>query len=272
MKLFLMGILFFSVMGVAQEKKDSISVYFNSNEASLCEVAKTDLKALISNPERDFTSINVNGFCDDVGSTEANEILSNKRAQTVANFLNENLDLKVTSYKGKGEIELKPDDTSIEAIRAQNRRAMVYFTYTLKIQETITAKKEYKTIGESLTIGDKVIIENLIFKGSRTAFEDKSVAETELIKIVTYFKNNPNLQFEIQGHVCCITDYYKDARNKETGLDNLSEARAKLIYDFMLKEGIAKERMQYKGYGRQFPRRDKKEYENKRVEIVINAV
>lgn len=265
MNRFLMGILFFSVMGVAQEKKDSISVYFNSNEASLSEVAKTDLKALISNPERDFTSLVVNGFCDDVGSTEANETLSHKRAQTVANFLNDSLDLKVAAYKGKGEIELKPDDTSIEAIRAQNRRAMVYFTYNFKT-------KEYKTIGDSLTIGDKVIIENLIFKGSRTAFEDRRVAETELIKIVTYFKNNPNIQFEIQGHVCCITDYYKDARNKETGLDNLSEARAKLIYDFMLKEGIAKERMQYKGYGRQFPRRDKKEYENKRVEIVINAV
>jgi outer membrane protein OmpA-like peptidoglycan-associated protein len=113
MNRFLMGILFFSVMGVAQEKKDSISVYFNSNEASLSEVAKTDLKALISNPERDFTSLVVNGFCDDVGSTEANEMLSNKRAQTVANFLNDSLDLKVAAYKGKGEIELKPDDTSI---------------------------------------------------------------------------------------------------------------------------------------------------------------
>ena len=266
----LLFILFFTVLAEAQEKKDSITVYFNSNEVLLSDEGKNHLNALITTSERTVSSLIVHGFCDDIGSVQANQELSHKRAQTVADYLDKELELKVDSYEGKGEIELHSNAIHEEA-RKNNRRAIVFITYT-EADKQIKTDDEYRSFNDTLTVGNKIIIENLIFKGSRTVFVNQPEAEAVLLKIATYFRENPTFCFEIQGHVCCINNNFQDARNKETGLDNLSEARAKLVYDYMLNQGIAKERMTYRGYGRQFPRRGFKEYENKRVEIVITKM
>ena len=48
--------------------------------------------------------------------------------------------------------------------------------------------------------------------------------------------------FVIQGHVCC-TEGTLDAVDRKTNKRNLSIARAKYVYDYLLKKGIKKSRI-----------------------------
>jgi outer membrane protein OmpA-like peptidoglycan-associated protein len=54
-------------------------------------------------------------------------------------------------------------------------------------------------------------------------------------------RKNPQLKIEIQGHT--------DSRGDATKNLQLSEARAKAVYEFLLLEGIAANRLTFKGYG-----------------------
>jgi outer membrane protein OmpA-like peptidoglycan-associated protein len=83
----------------------------------------------------------------------------------------------------------------------------------------------------------------------------------------------PDLKIEIQGHICCAL---QGEDGYDHGLKNnqLSLNRAKVVYLFLVRNGIDKNRMTYKGFGasrKRFPEeKTKQEQElNRRVEIKI---
>ena len=79
-------------------------------------------------------------------------------------------------------------------------------------------------------------------------------------------EENPKLKIEIQGHICCqlVTD-----------VGDVSTARAKAIYNFLIRNKISRERMTFKGFGTSKPvhkipeRNEDEANENRRVEILI---
>jgi outer membrane protein OmpA-like peptidoglycan-associated protein len=79
-----------------------------------------------------------------------------------------------------------------------------------------------------------------------------------------------DVYFTIQGHVCC-TQYTRDAVDRKTKKQNLSEARAKFVYDFFAKKGIDTKRMRYMGMRRKFPLGGDPELD-RRVEILITHI
>lgn len=84
---------------------------------------------------------------------------------------------------------------------------------------------------------------------------------------------NPHLKIELQGHFCCQS-YLGDGPDNDTGLNNLSEARAKAVYDFLVQGGIGPNRLRYKGMGNYFPRVNPEITEadciaNRRIEAVV---
>ncbi len=273
--------LFFCNIAFSQSKTETITVYFESNSFELSKKEETKLISFFSNSSIVVSSVVIEGFCDDVDSFDYNNVLSQKRGNSVADYLKNKHQINNLKVSGKGEIGLASGSKkNIIKTRANNRKATVVIEYSIpekniemETAESVTKVDSvatvYKTIDAVLEVNDKIIIENLIFRGSRTTFEDGRVAEKELQKIIAYLQKNPAIKFEIHGHVCCISASFKDARDKDTGLNNLSESRAKRIYDYFLANGIAKERMIYKGFGRQFPRMNVHESQNKRVEIVI---
>lgn len=260
----------------SQEQHTEFTVYFETGSAEIPESSKTQLTTFFSNESIDVSSLSVFGYCDDIGSIADNLILSEERAEAVLAHL-KNYDLENISQEGKGEIALSENAIPDEKQRAKNRRATLSVNYTLLPEKEATLENNektegYKTFDDKLKVGDKVIVKQLLFDGSRTSFFNPEEAEAELMKIVEYFAKNPNINFEIQGHVCCISNAFKDARNIETGINNLSKARAEKIYNFFLSRGVSKDRMTHQGYGRQFPRKDVMESYNKRVEIVITKI
>ncbi|MFM7023896.1 MAG: OmpA family protein [Flavobacteriales bacterium] len=114
--------------------------------------------------------------------------------------------------------------------------------------------------------GDKLILNNILFQANSTQLIPRSRAE--LSSLVYLLKNNPNLKIEVHGHVNAPKE-----KNSDYNLQ-LSEGRAKAIYDYLIKNGIDPSRLGYKGFGNTqmlFPNA-KSELEmkfNRRVEILI---
>jgi len=54
----------------------------------------------------------------------------------------------------------------------------------------------------------------------------------------------------ILGHVCCGRE---DGQDYATGKYNLSETRAKAVYDYLIENGIDKSRLKHKGLAGKYP-------------------
>lgn len=122
----------------------------------------------------------------------------------------------------------------------------------------------------SARAGEKAAIKNLFFVGNEAILLKTS--EPELPKVLKFMQVNPDVVIEIAGHI-------NNPLVKPDKLDkwewDLSVNRAKLVYLYLLKSGIPKERMSYKGYGNTemlFPdygAPESQQEQNRRVEIRI---
>ncbi len=88
-----------------------------------------------------------------------------------------------------------------------------------------------------------VILKNVFFETASATLRPESTAELNRLKAL--LEENPALKIRINGH----TD------NVGSEEDNLllSENRAKAVYDFLARQGIAAGRLSYKGYGESKP-------------------
>ena len=91
--------------------------------------------------------------------------------------------------------------------------------------------------------GQSVKINDIHFAFASAEFDD--VSRIVLDNFIEFLNNNPNVIFEIHGHTDNVG---KDADNMK-----LSKARAKSVYKYLLSNGIADERMSYKGFGETKP-------------------
>lgn len=87
--------------------------------------------------------------------------------------------------------------------------------------------------------GQKIILRNIFYETDSYELIDKSVAE--LTKLIDFLNHNPGLKIEISGH----TD---NTGTSEYNL-NLSNNRAKSVYNYLINNGIKSERLNYIGYG-----------------------
>ncbi|WP_313805813.1 OmpA family protein [Flavobacterium sp.] len=279
----------FAQAELTKVKTDKYSVYFDFDKHKLTDIEDQKLKDYVASlGDIVILSIGLEGFCDDRGSIEYNRLLSQRRAKTVEDILEE-IASKQKNVEGKGKIDLRITELNadeLDATRTLNRRVDIYLEYfhndyidLSKPKDSLPTKVELvnrqlrlKTFQDKpLKVGDIIKLKDLYFEGGRAVLLRKS--EKQLEKLLKELQDNPNFKFEIQGHVCCIdTDYFRDAVDEDTGINNLSESRAKAIYKYLLANGIPEERMTFKGYGRDFPLEGEKERNNKRVEIAITSI
>ncbi len=86
--------------------------------------------------------------------------------------------------------------------------------------------------------GVTVVLKNIFFKTD--SYDLLPDSYTELGKVVEYMNANPKMKIEIGGH----TDNVGTKAYNKT----LSENRAKSVYNYLISQGIAKERLSYSGY------------------------
>ena len=92
---------------------------------------------------------------------------------------------------------------------------------------------------EKVTAGSVAVLNNLFFDVDKYELKEKS--SPELQKVLRFLKENPSLRVEIGGHT---DNSGSAAHNRE-----LSEKRARSVYDFLILHEIDRARLILKGYG-----------------------
>ncbi|MRS65806.1 OmpA family protein [Larkinella terrae] len=106
----------------------------------------------------------------------------------------------------------------------------------------------------TLATGKTVTLNNVYFDQSSYLLRPESHAQ--LNQLVALLKSRPGLKIEISGH----TDNVGDPRLNLA----LSENRARVIMSYLITNGIAENRLRFKGYGQTQPVAANDSEENKR--------
>lgn len=278
-KLIFLFIFSVNVM-MAQSSRQHV-VYFETDKYIVPETEKNRLLLFIQNLEIEkVTKISIYGFCDDRGSDNYNLVLSQNRADAIKSVfslggIKEEL---LSNVDGKGEVLLKivaAEDLNI--IRGLNRKVEINVDYknTKKEETPIVKKEEQKddrkkpiTLESTLLVGDKIVLDKILFRTGYSYVLKESIPVLEKISRILREKNN--VYFTIQGHVCCTANG-RDAIDRGTGRRNLSLARARYIYEYLMKSGVARKRMKYVGLKHKYPLGGDPKFD-RRVEIEITYI
>lgn len=281
------------------QKQTHFSVNFAFNKFDITALAKTKLDSFINFIATTKTSFTIElaGHTDSVGSHEFNFALSLRRVDAVKKYLDvrglESFNVVKQEALGK-EKPLNKNQT--EHDRFLNRRVELYITTPGRSVMRV-GLPETKRGGDSLAIirksaldspakrsitaflndtttkvGSRIVLKDLIFIGGRHHLVPSSIPVIQ--ELLTVLNKHPSLVISIEGHVCCIPGT-NDGIDLDLNTANLSEMRAKTVYDYLIRNGVAAKRLSYKGYGHQFPVRPYPEKSvedmdaNRRVEIKI---
>ncbi|MBK8363896.1 MAG: OmpA family protein [Bacteroidetes bacterium] len=229
-----------------------------------------------------IVSINIKSFCDDRGSSTYNEILSNDRAAAVKNYLlATSIDSAlIKSSIGMGEIPLDFNSLDLAKQRRNNRRADLEISVTSlakgksksattsEPQENLEYPKQKNLLTDSISVGDKIVLENILFEGGKRKL--LPVSYKALDQLVSTLKSKTQYHIMILGHVCCANPG-QDGVDNDTGIRNLSVVRAQTIYNYLVKNGIDEKRLQSKGMKGDLPT-GLGDYYDRRVEIEITSI
>lgn len=251
-------------------------VNFDFNKYSLAPEATSKLDSFLS-AKKNSVQIRIYGYCDNIGSDRYNDILSDRRTDAVKTYLVQKgfNDDDILEEKGFGKRDpLNENITALE--RYLNRRVEVeIFTKevkTVSIEKAPDVSLTQKIEDTASKPGTLIELKNLNFYGGLHHILPQSVSVVQ--ELIDVMKKNPTLIISIEGHICC--QYGPgDGLDIETKTVNLSENRAKAIYDLLVQNGIDNKRLSYKGFGHQFPltafpeKTKEEQSDNRRVEIKI---
>jgi outer membrane protein OmpA-like peptidoglycan-associated protein len=285
-RIILVTFIFMSKLSFAQ---DSTVVHFEFDRYDLTTEATQAIETLISKPN--LYSASIFGHTDQLGSNSYNKKLSEQRANMVRDYLiSKGVDAKkIRIVTGYGEERLMHDQLD-EVSRQANRRVVIIAQYEEFAKESSVMeapKKDVPVVTPQNTTpkenllekvtdtatkqGQNIILRNINFYGGRHMFLPEAYPPLqELLNVMTTI---PTLEIEIQGHICCA-EGDRDGIDNDTGEPFLSYNRARAVYDYLVKNGIERKRMSFRGFGHKFPiiqyeRTEEERTTNRRVEIKI---
>lgn len=139
-----------------------------------------------------------------------------------------------------------------------SRQNYLFYSDNIALSQANKTPFEKEILLSMIAQGERIILKNVLFKIN--SFELDTTFTAELDKAITLIKANPKLQFEISGHTDRIGTV---AHNQQ-----LSEQRAKVVYDYFIAQGVSSEKLTYKGYGQSCPISDNNN-ENRRTELLV---
>jgi outer membrane protein OmpA-like peptidoglycan-associated protein len=222
--------------------QDSIVVFFPFNSDKITQEKLNQIKTKLVKQASSVSKII--GYTDSVGNFLYNQDLSQRRAKKLHELLSKGDEVRYsnTEILGMGELNFRG---------TKGRKVVIHFNQ--KISNQIRKAKN----------GENIKMNNLNFEpGSELLLPESTPVLNDLLDIMNEF---PKLVISIEGHICC-------EKNDDT---NLSSSRAKVVYDFLVKNGIKAERLSYKGFGSSRPiyplpeQNDIQQVANRRVEIRI---
>lgn len=253
----------------AQNPDQEFSLFYENAQFELTELHHQLLDSLKGLENKELYDIHIKGYTNSIGEENYNLELSRKRAENVKKELRS---FTIISTTGLGELESE---------EANNRRVDVFIhkkeDHISQVDEVIEApiSEAVDTLSVASLIipkvGDKVTLQGIMFYADQDVIMDESTEA--LKKLVAFLKKHPKIKFKLIGHICCgdKNNPSLDLKNARTGKNDLSEARAKSVYNYLIKKGIDKFRMRYFGMAYRNPTGKGDEYD-RRVEIEITSV
>lgn len=130
-------------------------------------------------------------------------------------------------------------------------------------QHTVLMEKDIDSVFTDLKTNDIIKLDKVYFDQSK--YDLRPESRDQLQKLYRTLRDNPKLRIEISGH----TDNVGDSRLNQY----LSENRAQVIYNYLIRMNIASQRLQHRGYGQTRPVAPNDTEENKtlnrRVEFMV---
>ena len=209
--------------------------------------------------------LKVIGYADCQGNKEHNQVLSDARARFIAKNLvklgvvDEDFPIEIVGGGALPCIERSGQGDP------SNRRVEVWMLYTSDEEKAI------EELPAEMVETGKVELVGVNFQPGRHVLLLESIVPLD--KFYEVLKAHPELKIELQGHICC-QPFPGDGMDNDTGIENLSAARAKAIYDYLIQKGIDAKRLRYRGMGNYYPKVDPEITEedriaNRRVEAVL---
>ncbi len=120
-----------------------------------------------------------------------------------------------------------------------SRADYLFFSENFSLTADRSTSEVYKIELQPIQTGSEVILKNIFYAVNSFTLEEKSLIE--LRKLQEFLSLNPAVVIEIQGH----TD---NVGASKYNLD-LSQQRAKMVYEVLIRFGTDPKQLQYKGYG-----------------------
>ncbi|GAB0157444.1 OmpA family protein [Chryseobacterium sp. Alg-005] len=249
------------------------SIYFEHNSYELNTASKKALDTLADLKGK--STLRIFGNCDPSGSTEYNKALSKSRANAVNEYLKGKIgnNIQLISSIGLGE-EKQINDNTTEELRGKNRRVDIFIE-----QKLVPGKKVSRRILPSfldtqvsqLKMNETYSLPDVNFIGNRHIWLPNG--EAQLVRLFNILKENPTLEIELQGHICCDYENF-DGEDIDLKTFNLSWTRANAIKEYLEKRGIDASRIRAKGLGHLNPAvypelTETDQVRNRRVELVL---
>jgi outer membrane protein OmpA-like peptidoglycan-associated protein len=254
MRKFYIIAFFFVFFANAQEK---LNVYFDFDKYDLNDESVKKINSWIAEG-KNYRVTKLYGFCDSKGSNSYNDTLAMKRVTTVYDFL------KASDIEVVKEIEIRGFGEDFEQSKNQSENRRVTILYEVKVEKKEVPKELFKDKVKTAKKGDLLKLDNIYFFNNSAKVVPKS--EPILYELLCVMNDNPKLKIEIQGHICCKLPTQEDV---------ISAARARTVYNYLIKNKVDRNRMTFKGYGVSKPvhpipeKNAQEEDDNRRVEILI---
>lgn len=294
----ILSILFFTCFSItstfSQNNQYIINVYFDFNQYTLTkENAERLSRQLEQFSIRPIKTLEINAFSDSIGNENGNLRIGELRINEVKNYITSRLKIPSiiennygSSYQRKYKLDSKeirkieliftiiPKIISNEEIEeTQNYPTESSIDYATQIKDTsaiqnqidrlVLTKEENNnkpiSVPKPVVNAGTIVHTFIYFEGDKSKYLYQP--DGELQRIIEIATEHPDLKLLVKGHVCC------------GGTMKLSIKRAKRVYKDLIKKGIKKNRISYKGYGDTEPVADDRDessrQKNRRVEILF---
>ncbi|MEX0883670.1 MAG: OmpA family protein, partial [Cyclobacteriaceae bacterium] len=162
---------------------------------------------------------------------------------------NQTIDGNFSSQNGRLRFQLQPDDnfTMIASKNGYFTKSISYSTVGKTpspdelIQDVTNVNLDTTIILAQLVLERAIVLENIYYDLDKA--EIRPDAAIELDKLVKILEDNPGIRIELSSHT--------DARASDEYNEDLSQRRAESAVEYIVSQGIDRERLEARGYGEQ---------------------
>jgi outer membrane protein OmpA-like peptidoglycan-associated protein len=162
------------------------------------------------------------------------EIIDNLKNEVIASFTS-------NSSTGKYLVSLPAGRNYGIAVKKEN---YLFHSENFDIPNTAAYQEVVKDVAlKNIAVGSKIILKNIFFDFDKATLRPESTNELE--RLTKLLNDVPTLKIEISGHT--------DSKGADAYNKTLSNNRAKAVVEYLIKKGIAADRLTSVGYGEEQP-------------------